>query len=124
MAAKKPHTTQEPKQTPKSRKCKITCYSHALYEPTGCTRTLASFEDGTSALDQQPAVSKALDWLDDLLEATNDFSLHGELKKIREACNKAAVRTGDEYVFRSNADVPLRIVNLILAKYGLTLEDD
>lgn len=114
MVTDKPHTTQEPKQVPKPRKCKITCYSHVPYEPLGGTRTLASFEDGISALDQQPAVSKALDWLDDLLEATNNFSLHGELEKIREACD----------VFRSNADVPLRIVNLILAKYGLTLEDD
>lgn len=124
MATKKPNTTQEPEQAPKARKCKITCYSHALYEPMGGTRTLASFEDGTSALDQQPAVSKALDWLDDLLEATNNFSLHGELKKIREACDKAAGKTGDDCVFRSNADVPPCIVNLILDKYGLTLEDD
>lgn len=124
MATKKPQTTQEPKQAPKPRKCKVTCYSHDPYEPMGCTRTLASFEDGTHVLDQQPAVSKALDWLDDLLEATNDFSLHDELKRIREACDKAAGKTGDDHVFRSNADVPPCIINLVLDKYGLELEDD
>ena len=124
MATKKPQTMQEAGQAPKPRKCKVTCYSHDSYEPLGGTRTLASFEDGTHVLDQQPAVSKALDWLDDLLEATNNFSLHDELRRIREACDKAAGKTGDDRVFRSNADVPPCIVNLVLYKYGLELEDD
>ena len=103
---------------------RVTCYSQESYEPLGGTRTLATFRDGTDILDRQPAVSKALDWLDDLLQATNNFSLHDELRKIREACDKSAGKTGDDHVFRGNDDVPLCIVNLVLDKYGLEVEED
>ena len=117
-------TTTKTPAGAKAAQVRVTCYSHESYEPLGGTRTLATFRDGTDVLDQQPALSKALDWLDDLLQATNDFSLHDELGKIRKACDKSAGKAGDDHVFRGNADVPLCIVNLVLDKYGLEIEED
>jgi len=117
-------TTTKAPAAAKVGQVRVTCYSHESYEPLGSTRTLATFRDGTDVLDQQPALSKALDWLHDLLLATSDFDLHCELEKIRKACDKSAGKAGDDHVFRSNADVPLCIVNLVLDKYGLKVEED
>ena len=97
---------------------KITCYSN---DPDcGDTRTLAEFEDGKTALDQEPALSKAICWLDDMLEAVKGFSLVSALNDIQTKCNIDK----DPPPFPNKYAMPLCIVNLVLKEHGLELEED
>lgn len=96
----------------------ITCWTN---DPNYCdTRALARFEDGNDALDQQSAQSKATYWLDDLLTATNDFSLISALNKIRNESNL----NKNPLPFPDATSMPLCIVNLVLKEYGLQIEED
>lgn len=59
---------------------------------------------------------KAILWVDRLLECVAGFNLMNVLNDLQ---------TDDEgeVVFESKYDIPLRIVNLVLAKYRITLEE-
>ena len=95
---------------------RITCYNN---DPDcGDVRTLAKFENGNTALDQEPALSKAISWLDDMLEAVTSFSLVSALNAIQAECNLDK----DPEPFPNKYAMPLCIVNLVLKEYGLELE--
>ena len=102
----------------KLNKLRVTCYTN---DPgIGDKRILAVFEDGNSCLDQQTAQSKAMDWLDDLLDATKDFSLYSALNKIQAECNLDK----NPPPFPNKTTMPLCIVNLVLKEHGLEIEED
>lgn len=97
---------------------RITCYSN---DPdVGDCRTLASFEDGDTTLDQESAKSKALYWLDDMLDAVKEFSLFKALSDIQAECNLGR----DPEPFPDKTEMPLCILNLVLKEHGLELEED
>lgn len=103
---------------PQPRKLRVTCWSWNE-DPNGTRRTLAEFEDGHAVLDQQTAQSKAMDWVDDLLEATKKFSLYTALNDIQAECNLDR----DPKPFPDKTKMPLCIVNLVLKEHGLELEE-
>ena len=106
--------------TPQPRKLRVTCWSWNE-DPNGTRRTLAEFEDGHGGvLDQQTAQSKAMDWIDDLLDATKNFSLYAALNDIQAECNLDK----DPKLFPDKTKMPLCIVNLVLKEHGLRLEED
>ena len=97
---------------------RITCCSN---DPVDCgQRTLAKFEDGHTALDQETALSKALGWLDDMLDAVKGFSLYTALNGIQAECNLDK----EHPPFPSKTEMPLCILNLVLKEHGLELEED
>ena len=109
--------TTEDKQK-KLARMRITCWSN---DPDiGDNRTLATFVDGNDVLDMEPAKSKALYWLEDLLDATNNFSLFNTLREIQVESNF----NKNPPPFPDAISMPLCIVNLVLKEYGLTLEED
>lgn len=101
----------------KLKRLRVTCWST---DPDIGSRTLATFEDGNSVLDMQSAKSKAMYWLEDLLSATNDFSLFDTLDKIQAESNF----NKNPPPFPNKVEMPLIIVNLVLKKYGLEIEED
>ena len=106
------------KEQKQLKRLSVTCWSQ---DPdSGYTRTLATFVDGNDVLDQEPAQSKALYWLDDLLDATNNFSLFDALRKIQAESNL----NKNPPPFPDLVTMPLIIVNLVLKKYGLEIEED
>lgn len=97
---------------------RITCLGN---DPCGDERrTLAKFEDGDTALDQQKAKSKALYWLDDMLDAVKGFSLLSALNDIQDECNLDK----EHPPFPNKMEMPLCILNLVLKEHGLRLEED
>lgn len=106
------------KEQKKLKRLSVTCWTT---DPDfGDKRTLATFVDGNDVLDMQPAQSKAMYWLEDLLDATNDFSLFDTLRKIQAESNL----NKNPPPFPDLVTMPLIIVNLILRKYGLEIEED
>lgn len=97
---------------------KITCFRNGPVEED--LRTLASFEDGDSAFDQSNAKSKALYWLDDMLDAVKGFSLFSALNEIQTECNLGK----ENPMFPKKTEMPLCILNLVLKEHGLKLEED
>ena len=97
---------------------RITCYSTDPNEDD--LRTLATFEDGNTVLDQEKAESKALYWLDDMLDAVKGFSLFSALNDIQAECNLGK----DPEPFPSKTEMPLCILNLVLKEHGLELKED
>ena len=95
---------------------KITCFRNDPAEED--LRTLASFEDGDS--DQAKAMSKALYWLDDMLDAVKGFSLFSALNEIQTECNLDK----ENPMFPKKTEMPLCILNLVLKEHGLELEED
>lgn len=97
---------------------RITCYTN---DPVGGDRrTLAKFEDGDTAFDRETALSKALGWLDDMLDAVKGFSLFTALNDIQAECNLDK----EHPPFPNKYAMPLCILNLVLKEHGLTLEED
>ena len=86
----------------------------------GNFRTLATFEDGDTFLDQQKAKSKALYWLDDMLDSVKGFSLFSVLNEIQAECNLDK----DPQPFPSKTEMPLCILNLVLKEHGLKLMEE
>lgn len=97
---------------------KITCCTNDPDE--GDCRTLATFEDGDTVFDQQKAKSKALYWLDDMLDAVKGFSLFTALNDIQAECNLDK----EHPPFPNKTQMPLCILNLVLKEHGLKLEED
>ena len=97
---------------------RITCHSKG--HDCGSDRTLATFIDGSTAIDQETAKSKALNWLDDMLDAVKGFGLFAALDRIRAECNLGK----DPKPFPSAAEMPLCILNLVLKEHGLELGED
>ena len=104
------------KEQKKLKRLSVTCMSN---DPDiGDKRTLATFVDGNDVLDMEPAQSKALYWLEDLLQATNNFSLFDALSKIQAESNS----NKNPPPFPKMVDMPLILVNLVLKQYGLEIE--
>lgn len=102
----------------KLKRLSVTCWSN---DPDiGTTRTLATFVDGNNVLDMEPAQSKAMYWLDDLLEATKNFGLFDALKTIQAESNLDK----NPPPFPDLTTMPLCIVNLVLKEHGLEIEED
>lgn len=100
------------------KRLRVTCFSN---DPDiGNERILAVFEDGNSCLDQNTAQSKAMDWLEDLLDATKNFSLYSALNEIQAECNLDK----NPPPFPDKTTMPLCIVNLVLKEHGLEIEED
>jgi hypothetical protein len=97
---------------------RITCCSHDPDE--GSCRTLAKFEDGNTAFDRLTSKSKALYWLDDMLDAVKGFSLFTELNRLQAECNLDK----DPKPFPNKTEIPLCILNLVLREHRLKLEED
>lgn len=93
----------------------ITCWSNDenCYE-----RELATFKDGNSVLDMEPAISKAIRWLDDLLSAVRDFDLIDELEKLRRKINQGK----NPEPFPSYVTMPIEIIELILKEFNLMID--
>lgn len=98
---------------------KITCFSTDPYAGSD-KRELARFENGNTALDQTNAQIKAMDWLEDLLNAVKHVSLLSKLNEIQAECNLDR----DPEPFPNKYTMPLCIVNLVLKEYGLEIEED
>lgn len=81
-------------------------------------RELATFKDGGSALDMEPAVSKALSWLDDMLSAVRDFDLIDELEKLRHKLNQGK----SPKPFPTYVSLPVEIVELMLKEFNLRID--
>lgn len=81
-------------------------------------RELASFKDGDSALDMEPAMSKALRWLDDMLSAVRDFDLIDELEKLRHKLNQGK----SPEPFPTYVSLPVEIVELMLKEFHLMID--
>ena len=96
---------------------KVTCRSYDL--GVRVPRTLATFEDGNTAFDQEPALSKAIYWLEDLLGVVKGSSLLLALDEVQIECNLDK----DPPPFPSKAKMPLCILNLVLKEHGLQLEE-
>lgn len=95
---------------------RITCDSN--YPLEGDRRTLAKFEDGHTVFDQETALSKALSWLDDMLDAVKNFSFFAALTDIQVECNLDK----EHPPFPDKRAMPLCILNLVLKEHGLELE--
>lgn len=80
--------------------------------------TLARFEDDASG--RKTALSDALDWLDNMLDAVKGFSFFSALNQIQAECNLDR----DPRPFPSKTDIPLCILNLVLKEHGLELKKD
>ena len=83
-----------------------------------CDRELATFKDGDSALDKEPAMSKALSWLDDMLSAVRGFDLIAELEKLRCKLNQGK----SPEPFPTYVSLPVEIVDLMLKEFNLMIE--
>lgn len=81
-------------------------------------RELATFKDGDSVLDQEPAMSKALSWLDDILSAVRDFDFIDELEKLRHKLNQGK----SPEPFPTCLSLPVEIVELMLKEFKLKIE--
>lgn len=116
-------TDQSPTEEPKPKRYILTCWEDSEpYEPG--FRTLAEFtDDPPKSILQRSAMHKAVDYVHDLLNAVTDvgFDLQHELKKLARDITEA---TGADESGLSIYEVPVSIVNLLLAKYNLRLEDD
>lgn len=97
-------------------KLKITGYANDM---EGSDYTFATFEDGKGALDQEPALSKAITWLDNLLDGTSHFSLLSKLNEMQVVCN----RDKDPKPFPDKFAMPVCIVNLLVKEFGLQIEE-
>ena len=107
------------KSTP--TKLALTCYEDSeSYEPG--MRTLATFVDDDNAVLGQRAIVKAVDYVHDLLIAVTDhrFDLQSELGELMKDIKKA-VGVGEAKL--SIYKAPLSIVNLLIGKYNLELEE-
>ena len=93
----------------------INCWSN---NPDTYDRELASFKDGDSVLDQEPAMSKALSWLDDMLSAVRDFDLIDELEKLRHKLNQGK----SPEPFPTCVSLPVEIVDLMLKEFHLMID--
>lgn len=93
----------------------IKCYSNNF---DMCDRDLATFKDGDSALDQEPAMSKALSWLDDMLSAVKGFDLIAELEKLRCKLNQGK----SPEPFPTYLTLPVEIVDLMLKEFNLMID--
>lgn len=112
------NTTEEPKQKPK--KLVLTCWEDSEpYEPG--TRNLFEFEDDKAGILNRTAAAKAIDYVHDLLNAVTDyrFDLHHELSKL--AVDICKVANGKVKI--SFYEVPISIVNLLIQKYNIELEE-
>ena len=97
---------------------KVTCRCNNPVE--GDRRTLAVFEDGDTCFDKQTPKSKAIRWLDDMLDAVKGFSLFTALNDIQAECNLDK----DPKPFPTKTEMPLCILTLVLKEHGLELEED
>ena len=80
-------------------------------------RELATFKDGDSVLDKEPAMSKALRWLDDMLSAVRGFDLIDEIEKLRHKLNQGK----SPEPFPTYVSLPVEIVELMLKEFNLTI---
>jgi hypothetical protein len=97
-------------------KLKITGYSN---DAECIDYTFAEFEDGKGVLDQEPALSKAITWLDNLLDGTSNFSLLSKLNEMQVVCNRGK----DPKPFPDKFAMPVCIVNLLIKEFGLRIEE-
>ena len=96
----------------------ITCWSNDGGSIDCYKRELAKFKDGNSELDKEPAISKAISWLDDLLSAVKNFELIDELEKLRRKLNQGK----SPEPFHSYVDIPIEIIGLILKEFNLMID--
>ena len=81
-------------------------------------RELATFKDGDCVFDKEPAMSKALRWLDDMLSAVRGFDLIAELEKLQHKLNQGK---GPE-PFPTSLSLPVEIVELMLKEFNLMID--
>lgn len=81
-------------------------------------REIATFKDGDCVLDKEPAMSKALSWLDDVLSAVRGFDLIDELEKLRHKLNQGK----SPEPFPTNLSLPVEIVELMLKEFNLMID--
>ena len=93
----------------------IKCWSN---DRDVCCRELAKFKDGDSVLDREPAMSKALSWLDDMLSAVKDFDLIDELEKLRNKLNQGK----SPEPFPTYLSLPTEIVELMIKEFNLMID--
>ena len=97
---------------------RITCDSN---DPSRSgRRTLARFENGNTDLDREPAISKAIGWLDDMLSAVKGVNLITAIFDIKTDRDL-------DYEHLSYSDKCKKLIymlNLVLKEHGLELEED
>lgn len=93
----------------------ITCWSNDAdtYE-----RELATFQDGNSVLDMEPAIHKALVWFDDMFSAVRGFDLIDELEKLRRKLNQGK----SPEPFPTCVSLPVEIVGLMIKEFNLRID--
>lgn len=93
----------------------IRCWSN---DHNATDRELATFKDGDSVLDMEPAMYKALSWLDDMLSAVRDFDLIDELEELRHKLNQDK----SPKPFPTYLSLPVEIVELMLKEFNLRID--
>ena len=93
----------------------IRCWSND-YDTTD--RELATFKDGDGVLNMEPAMYKALSWLDDMLSAVRDFDLIDELEELRHKLNQGK----NPEPFPTYVSLPVEIVELMLKEFNLRID--
>lgn len=93
----------------------IKCWSNDF---DATCRELATFKDGNSVLDMEPAMSKALSWLDDMLSAVKGFDLIDELEKLRHKLNQGK----SPEPFPTYLSLPIEIVKLMIKEFNLMID--
>lgn len=93
----------------------IKCWSNDFSTDS---RELATFKDGDSVFDMEPAISKALSWLDDMLSAVRGFDLIDELNKLRHKLNQG----NSPEPFPTYVSLPVEIVELMLKEFNLMID--
>lgn len=93
----------------------ITCWSN---DANTYERELAAFKDGDSVLDMEPAMYKAMSWLDDMLSAVRGFDLIDELEKLRHKLNQGK----SPEPFPTCVSLPVEIVELMLKEFSLRID--
>lgn len=109
----------------KRRKLVLTCFEASEPEDPGF-RELAKFEDDAGGILNRSALSMAVYYVNDLLAAVTDnsFDLESKLSKLcADIMSTVGERTGKELGRIMPYELPLSIVNLVIAEYNLKLEE-
>lgn len=77
------------------------------------------FYDGDATLFECETKSGIICWLENVLMATNRFSLLSELNDVQADCHDENGKT----VFPDKYEMPIKIINLLIQKFKLRVVD-
>jgi len=75
------------------------------------------YYDGDATLFESDSQKEIVNWLENVLMATNHFSLMSELNSVQANCHDKSGKT----VFPNKYEIPIKIINLVIQKFRLTI---